>query len=108
MSTSWFNTEDNLSVSMQSNCLIIKNTIKQKPLNLSLFLYLQFMYKPVIVKRKIKISVQIWVRSMMSLEGGLNKIHHIDVLLRPFHTLFIQKVFQATEYSPNLALIKMY
>ena len=47
-------------VSVQSNYLII-----------SIYLHLQLiMCKPVIVKRKIKISVQMWVWSVMSLEGG--------------------------------------
>ena len=51
MNTSWFNTENNLWVSVQGN-FIIKNTIKQR--SLALYLQLIILYKP--VKHKIKIS----------------------------------------------------
>ena len=44
---------------------------------------------------------------------GLNKIHHIDIFLHPCNCIsilfknFKQKVLQAAEYSPKLALIKI-
>ena len=73
MNTSWFNTENNLWVSMQNN-LIIKNTVKQKPL------YLFIMYKP--VKCKTKISVlqathPIWL--WQNIKSNLSAISMIEV-----------------------------
>ena len=52
---------------------IIKNTVKQRPF----YHYLQLiiLYKP--VKRKIMQTVRQNIR-LMFLEGGLNKIRHID------------------------------
>ena len=71
----------------------------QRPLCLYLQLIIM-MYKP--VKHKIKISV--WM-GLMSLEEGLNKIHHIDVFLYKKYFWLFPEI--TSSYLPNLDLSKI-